>query len=229
MGDTVTASNPRIVNVDGNTTNVASVDEALQVCVDFANKTDAVKRVAMEVKIDGGKGADDKRLGILHKVVGPSKSHTLSAPWKPTAVGGASLEVLVGASSRRMPPLSPLATLFISIVDAADGARPDAGPAGAGNLARNSPGSPNRICLVGRDEYAPDEVSVRPGHTVTWVNEDVDSHTITSGTPESGPDGMFDSGLIGTGSSFSHRFQRRGRYRYFCMVHPWQDGAVTVT
>lgn len=229
MPQGVTASNPRIVGVGGNTTNVASVGEALQVCVDFANKTDAVKRVAMEVKIDGDKGADDKRLGILHKVVGPSKSQTLSAPWKPTAVGGLSLEVLVGASSRRMPPLSPLATLSISIVNAAEGVRPDAGPAGAGNLARNSPGSPNRICLVGRDEYAPDEVSVRPGHTVTWVNEDVDSHTITSGTPESGPDGMFDSGLIGTGSSFSHRFQRRGRYRYFCMVHPWQDGTVTVT
>lgn len=225
----VTASNPRIVDSGDNTTSLARVGEELQICADFANKTGSVKRVVMEIKINGDKGSDARRLNPLHKVVGPGESLTLSVPWTPTSVSSSSLEVLVGASGRRTPLPSTLATLPISIVDVAEGARPSEGPAGASDPVRNPPSSPNHVCQVGQDEYAPEEMSIRPGHTVTWVNKDVDSHTITSGTPESGPDGMFDSGLIGTGSSFFHRFQRRGRYRYFCMVHPWQDGTVTVT
>lgn len=211
----ITASNPRIVDAGGNTTSMASVGENLRVCADFANKTGTAKKVVMAVTINGDKDADARHLDRLHEVVGPGESLTLSAPWKPTDTDGSSLEVLVGVSGRRMPPPSPLATLPISLV-------------GEGDFARNPPGSPNHVCHVGQDGYAPSEMSVRPGHTVTWVNKDVDSHTITSGTSENGPDGMFDSGVIGAGSSFSHRFQRRGRYRYFCMIHPWQDGTVTV-
>ena len=230
----VTASNPRIVDADGNTTSQASVGEDLRVCADFANKTGAPKRVVMEVTVSGGEGASARQLDRLHKVVRPGKSLTLSAPWKPTATGGSSLKVLVGAAGRRMPLPSPLATLSISVVDAATDARPVVGPAGTGlaskgDPGRNPPGSPNHVCRVGQDGYEPDEMSVRPGHTVTWVNKDVDAHTITSGTSESGPDGMFDSGLVRAGSSFSYRFQRRGQYRYFCKVHPWQGGTVTVT
>ena len=229
----ITASNPRIVDAGNNATSVASVGENLRVCADFANKTGALKRVVMEVTINGGKGVDARHLDHLHKVIGPGKSLTLSVPWTPTDAGGSSLDVLVGSPGRRMPPPSPLATLPITIVDATKDARPSAGPAGTGpgegDPARSAPGSPNHVCRVGHDGYAPGELSVRPGHVVTWVNEDVDLHTITSGTSKNGPDGMFDSGLVGTGSSFFHRFQRRGRYRYFCMVHPWQDGTITVT
>ena len=229
----ITASNPRIVDAGDNTTNVASVGENLRVCTDFANKTSTAKKVVMAVTIGGGKGAEARHLDRLHKVVGPGESLTLSVPWKPTAAGNSSLEVLVGSSGRRVPPPSPLATLPISVVGAVGGTGPGPGPAGTGPVgegdpARSSLGSPNHVCHVGHNEYVPREMSVRPGHVVTWVNKDVDSHTITSGTSENGPDGMFDSGLVGAGSSFSHRFQRRGRYRYFCMVHPWQDGTVTV-
>ena len=230
----VTASNPRIVDADGNTASQAGVGEDLRVCVDFVNKASAPKRIVMGVTINGGEGADARQLDRQHKVIGPGKSLTLSAPWKPAAADGSSLEILVGASGRRMPQPSPLATLPISVVDAAKAMRPGAGPpgtgpAGKGDPNRNPPGSQNHVCRVGQDGYAPGEMSVRPGHVVTWVNEDVDAHTITSGTSEGGPDGMFDSGLIGAGSSFSHRFQRKGRYRYFCTAHPWQDGTVTVT
>ena len=229
----ITASNPRICDAGGNTTSLASVGENLRVCVDFANKTGAVKWVVMEVTINGDRGADARQLVCLHKVIWPGKSLTLSAPWKPTAAGDSSLEVLVSAPGRRMPPPAPLATLPISIVEVAEGMLPKSGSAstgltGEGSPVRNPSGSLNHVCLVRQDGYVPDEISVRPGHTVTWINRDVDSHTITSGTSESGPDGIFDSGLIGAGSSFFHRFQRKGRYRYFCMAHPWQVGTVTV-
>lgn len=37
--------------------------------------------------------------------------------------------------------------------------------------------------------YSPTSVTVAPGTTVEWVNEDVEAHTVTSGNPSSGNGG----------------------------------------
>ena len=66
------------------------------------------------------------------------------------------------------------------------------------------------------------------GETVTWKNLDTWSHTITSGTPGDGPDGLFDSGLIDTYLYFTHTFEESGIYDYFCMIHPWKQGKIVV-
>ncbi|MEM2923713.1 MAG: hypothetical protein QW560_04805, partial [Candidatus Nitrosocaldus sp.] len=41
-------------------------------------------------------------------------------------------------------------------------------------------------------------------------------------------DGIFDSGLIGRGESWSYKFEKPGRFAYFCAVHPWMIGVVIV-
>jgi plastocyanin len=66
------------------------------------------------------------------------------------------------------------------------------------------------------------------GGEVIWKNEDASAHTVTSGIALTGPDGNFDSGLIKAGETFSHRFEKSGEFRYFCMIHPWAEGSVTV-
>jgi predicted secreted protein with PEFG-CTERM motif len=71
------------------------------------------------------------------------------------------------------------------------------------------------------------------GGTVTWENVDNAAHTVTSGSPSDGPDGVFDSSLImapmqGVVKTFSHTFDDAGTYDYFCMVHPWMQGSVIV-
>jgi predicted secreted protein with PEFG-CTERM motif len=67
------------------------------------------------------------------------------------------------------------------------------------------------------------------GGTVTWENVDNAAHTVTSGSPADGPDGVFDSSLImAGGATFSHTFDDAGTYDYFCMVHPWMAGTVNV-
>ena len=43
-----------------------------------------------------------------------------------------------------------------------------------------------------------------------------------------GPGGKFDSGLMKAGQTFSHKFSESGEYQYFCMIHPWATGSVTV-
>ena len=76
--------------------------------------------------------------------------------------------------------------------------------------------------------YDPADTSVTPGSTITWTNSDTASHTVTSGTPSDGPDGKFDSGLFGPGKKWETVLDEKGTYPYFCQVHPWMTGSITV-
>ena len=83
-------------------------------------------------------------------------------------------------------------------------------------------------CEETNECYIPYEVSVPVGGTVFWNNEDTAAHTVTSGTPNAGPDGVFDSSLFMSGDTFEFTFEEPGEYDYFCMVHPWMVGKVLV-
>jgi plastocyanin len=76
--------------------------------------------------------------------------------------------------------------------------------------------------------YDPPNVTIFVGSEILWRNDDLSPHTVTSGTAITGPDGNFDSGLITAGQTFSNRFDESGEFRYFCMIHPWAVGSVTV-
>jgi plastocyanin len=90
-------------------------------------------------------------------------------------------------------------------------------------------GSANEGCQKGNKCYSPFEAKVTKGGTVTWKNVDSAAHTATSGTIEAGPDGKFDTGLVPTGGEFSQKFDAAGKYDYFCIIHPWMTGKVTVS
>ncbi|CAN5619128.1 hypothetical protein BH24ACT5_BH24ACT5_12690 [soil metagenome] len=80
--------------------------------------------------------------------------------------------------------------------------------------------------------YAPATMTVPAGTTVTWRNDDVVFHTVTSGTSTGTagtPDGTFDSGEVQPGGSFSYTFDDAGTFDYFCTPHPWMVGQVVVT
>jgi len=76
--------------------------------------------------------------------------------------------------------------------------------------------------------FIPSMVEINVGDTVSWSNDDTAAHTVTSGTPQDGPDGVFDSSLFMVGNTFDVTFDSAGSYDYFCMVHPWMAGKVTV-
>lgn len=90
-------------------------------------------------------------------------------------------------------------------------------------------GSDSESCEKGNKCYSPFEAKVTKGGTVTWVNKDTAAHTATSGTIKNGPDGKFDTGLLQSGEKFSQKFDAAGKYDYFCLVHPWMKGKVTVS
>jgi len=83
-------------------------------------------------------------------------------------------------------------------------------------------------CEVSDQCFIPSMISINAGDTVSWSNDDTAAHTVTSGTPQDGPDGVFDSSLFMAGATFDVTFDSSGNYDYFCMVHPWMAGIVSV-
>jgi len=78
------------------------------------------------------------------------------------------------------------------------------------------------------DCFIPNPVTVEIGTIVTWSNTDTAAHTATSGSASDGPDGVFDSSLVMANGSFSYTTDTVGSFDYFCMVHPWMIGNLTV-
>ncbi|MEA2645322.1 MAG: hypothetical protein QOE92_405 [Chloroflexota bacterium] len=71
--------------------------------------------------------------------------------------------------------------------------------------------------------FAPNTLHIQPGDTVTWVNRDEDSHTVTGTAMSFG-----DFNTLGTGKTVSYRFTVNGVYPYFCELHPAMAAAIVV-
>ncbi|MFB6069006.1 MAG: plastocyanin/azurin family copper-binding protein [Halobacterium sp.] len=94
------------------------------------------------------------------------------------------------------------------------------------------------VKMTGSLTFDPDHVKVDAGTTVTWKNASGIGHTVTAYEDEL-PDGAsyfasggFDSekaandgysndksGLVSKGDSFTHEFQTKGTYKYYCIPH----------
>jgi len=83
-------------------------------------------------------------------------------------------------------------------------------------------------CETSNACYLPQDITISIGDTVLWDNVDTAAHTVTGGSPADGPSGVFDSSLLMAGLDYSFTFNDAGNYDYFCMVHPWMVGSVTV-
>jgi plastocyanin len=79
------------------------------------------------------------------------------------------------------------------------------------------------VANAGSNSFSPNPVEVKVGKIMTWINDDSGRHTVTS------KDGVFNSGIMGKGESFSYTFEKAGEYPYFCEPHPNMVGTVVVT
>ena len=83
-------------------------------------------------------------------------------------------------------------------------------------------------CEETRECFSPYEVSVAVGATVTWSNDDIAVHTVTSGKAML-HDELFDSSIFMSGDTFETTFNDAGSFDYFCIVHAWMTGIVHVS
>jgi plastocyanin len=78
--------------------------------------------------------------------------------------------------------------------------------------------------------FRPSTVSISSRTAVTWTNDDIETHTVTSGNLESGSliGKLFDSGFLAPGKMYEHAFTDKGIFDYFCSLHPFMKGTVIV-
>ena len=70
--------------------------------------------------------------------------------------------------------------------------------------------------------FKPATLNIPAGTTVIWYNNDSVIHTVTA------RDNSFDSGSLLEGDTFSHTFEEKGIFEYYCIPHPYMTGEVTV-
>jgi plastocyanin len=70
--------------------------------------------------------------------------------------------------------------------------------------------------------FSPAALVVKPGTTVTWVNNDDIPHTVRAA------DGSFHSKALDSTERFSTTFTKPGEHAYFCSLHPHMTGKVIV-
>ena len=80
----------------------------------------------------------------------------------------------------------------------------------------------------GQAPYNPPGISIPVKSKVTWTNDDESFHTVTSGNALTGPDRIFDSGILSPKVSWSYTFNVPREYDYYCTVHPFMKGLVSV-
>jgi plastocyanin len=70
--------------------------------------------------------------------------------------------------------------------------------------------------------FVPQRVTVKPGTTVTWINEDDIPHAIAATGKE------FRSKVLDTNDKYSFTFTTVGTFEYFCSLHPHMTGTIVV-
>jgi plastocyanin len=94
--------------------------------------------------------------------------------------------------------------------------------ASATAMAYAAAGAPGPTIDITQFAFAPAEITVEPGTTVTWVNHDQVPHAVASA------DKAIASKALDTDDRFAHTFDRSGDYAYYCTLHPFMTGVVHV-
>ena len=71
--------------------------------------------------------------------------------------------------------------------------------------------------------FAPQEIKVKVGQTVTWTNDDAAPHTV-SAQSGAGPA----SGTLAQGANYTWKATKAGTISYICTIHPSMTGKIVV-
>ncbi len=96
-------------------------------------------------------------------------------------------------------------------------------PSNGGSAGAAAPAGAGKVEIVDFD-YAPKDVTIKAGDSVTWTNSDDADHTATQSPGGSG----FDTGTLSKGESKTVKFDKPGTFKYICLFHAFMNGTVTV-
>jgi plastocyanin len=92
-----------------------------------------------------------------------------------------------------------------------------------GNTSSSRPAPPPGTVAIVDFEFTPREITVSVGHEVTWRNDDPYAHWIVGTEPD-----VLDSGELSQAQTYSKTFSQAGTYLYYCNIHNYMKGTVTV-
>jgi plastocyanin len=91
---------------------------------------------------------------------------------------------------------------------------------------------PNGASVQGNPSYEPTPLTVKVGDTIAVENKDISPHTVTNGKDATDPTmgKLFDTSIINAGDSgeIVTADLKPGEYPFFCSVHPYMTGSLTV-
>jgi plastocyanin len=71
--------------------------------------------------------------------------------------------------------------------------------------------------------FRPGTLTIAKGTRVRWTNKGAVTHTSTSNK------GVWDSGSIAPGDTFSRVFKKAGTFKYHCTLHPTMTAKIVVS
>ena len=231
----VSARKLKVLDLFGNVIDKAYVHQEIKIAAELTNTQDIEQKFAFLVQIKNVNGGVLPPLhtdGILYA----GETLTSAVSWVPDNSGLYTMSAFVWKSIDDPDPLSDPLKSQIKVENNNMQNLPHKTLAGLDQklkeLSIHTVCIPHGSSVSGCEKdhacYIPSKLVVDINDAVVWINVDVVSHTVTSGTVDNGPDGNFDSRLFEPETSFAHRFTRKGTYHYFCIPHPWQRGTIVV-
>jgi plastocyanin len=107
------------------------------------------------------------------------------------------------------------AVLLVAVLTGCAGHEPQTDPPASGSAA------PVTVS-IDNFTFKPAVVTIPTGGKVIWTNRDDVPHTIKA------DDGSFTSAALDTDETFTQVFAKRGKYEYFCSIHPHMTARVIV-
>jgi plastocyanin len=130
------------------------------------------------------------------------------------------MKTLIGSKSRIIIGISLLFAILNLSNSCTKSTMADMTGTGGDNGGSKGPGT-NEVFIQDM-AFNPATITVAVNTTIKWTNKDAVAHTVTS------DNGLFDSGTLVTGGTFSFTFTTAGTYPYHCTPHPAMTATVLV-
>ena len=203
-------------------TNTDAAEKAADAAAAKAAAADAAAAKAAERAAAADAAAAEKAEAAAAKAAAADAAAKAAAAEKAAAADAAEKAAAADAAAAKAAD----AAAAKAAAEAEAAAMAAAGP--ETHIVETAMGSGAPGCETSNACYLPEDITINAGDTVKWDNVDTAAHTVTGGSPADGPSGVFDSSLLMAGMPYSFTFDDAGYYDYFCMVHPWMVGSVTV-
>ena len=117
---------------------------------------------------------------------------------------------------KRIVWIFDLATFVMTALILAGGIKPISAVSGGDKPAAGA------TVKIDNFSFGPADLTVTPGTTITWTNQDDVPHVVASDNK------LFKSKPLDTDDHFSFTFTKPGTYIYYCSIHPRMTARVVV-